>query len=69
MTGQEVLQIKPTQLYVHCPKCDAEQHESYDSEGRLILVCLICGHEWSQEELNQPDDCYANGEKIGEIPF
>ena len=70
--AQEVLQIKPEDLIItRCPKCGAsvDQTDSYDSdEGKLILVCLICGEEWPHREAS--NDCYANGEKIPkELPF
>lgn len=41
-----------------CPRCGAakEQIDNYDSKGKIILICLICGHEWTEkgEENGQP---------------
>ena len=53
---------------MRCPKCSASENQidNYDFGEGLILVCLICGEEWTQGEA---DEFYADGSKIKELPF
>ena len=46
-----------------CPKCA----EAYTYEDGTMLVCPMCGHEWSGEDTAQEDDTPVIRDSVGNV--
>jgi hypothetical protein len=38
-----------------CPVCDAEQHESYETEG-IVIRCTLCGLRFDKDNEEEEEE-------------